>query len=208
MARARKKLITIDVAGAANDDAAARDRARHRQLAAGQDGHRRQRSQLGAHSLRGRKCRRGLRSGEGRYRDAGRAGVPRRPGRDVSPKMHSSRSSINPSARSISRFAARARAGRASGPAISPKATFASMPATGHETRPPRVPDGVGCPFARRYPPGDPRPHHRIGLGAERRQWPGVPRSHRPRHAGLSEARAEYPGVDRAERGDPRPSTF
>ena len=43
------KLITIHVSGAANDDAAAQHRPLHRQFAAGQDRHRRLRSELGPH---------------------------------------------------------------------------------------------------------------------------------------------------------------
>src|SRR5258708_3452162 len=49
------------------------------------------------------------------------------------PKRTSSSGWISRSARSTSRSAAKARAARASGPAILPKVTFVSMPATAHE---------------------------------------------------------------------------
>src|SRR5579872_1265408 len=48
-------------------------------------------------------------------------------------KTSSRRNSISPNAPSNSRFGAKARAARGSGPATSPKATLGSMPVTGHD---------------------------------------------------------------------------
>jgi glutamate N-acetyltransferase/amino-acid N-acetyltransferase len=51
------------------------DRARHCELAAGKNGHRRIRPELGAHPVRGRQCWRGIRSIENRHTHAGCRGV-------------------------------------------------------------------------------------------------------------------------------------
>ena len=73
-----RKLVTIDVSGAANEEAAHAHRAQHREFAAGEDRDRRFRSELGPHHFRGGQCRRAVRSVESGHRSARRAGVPRR----------------------------------------------------------------------------------------------------------------------------------
>ena len=127
-----RKLVTIDVAGAATEDAAARI------------------ARAIANSPLVKTAIAGSDPNWGRILSAaGNAGVAFDPAKvDIEmqgvtvcrgglaarfSEASSSRSSINRSARSISRFAARARAARASGPAISPKVTFVSMPATAPE---------------------------------------------------------------------------
>ena len=75
-----RKLITIDVEGAANEDAADADRAQHRQFAAGEDRDRRLRSELGPHSFAAGNAGVAFDPAQGGYRYAGRAGLPRRLG--------------------------------------------------------------------------------------------------------------------------------
>ena len=63
------KLITVRVTGARSDEDARRDRARHRQLAAGQDGGPRRRSELGTPHRRRRARGSGVHAREGRRPD-------------------------------------------------------------------------------------------------------------------------------------------
>ena len=78
-----RKLVRIDIEGAANDRDAKKIAVSDRQFAPGENRNRRRRSQLGAHSSRRGQVRRGVRSGAGRYLNQRNPGLRKGPARRV-----------------------------------------------------------------------------------------------------------------------------